>query len=115
MLGGSVCDRVFISIEEKTMTRWIIDWQDKSSDPDRRVLISVDNVEEVRTSIQRMLTSSTWTPDAAVGLQDPDSLPAYEAFVQEVMDLNDDREILGLWSAVTFECDDGTLLVVRER
>lgn len=95
--------------------RWILDWQDRSRDPDRRVRITADSVDEVREAIGRLLNGETWTPPDAEEFKGPDALPAFQAFQTEVMDLADDKRILGLWSAVNFECDDGVLEVVRER
>ena len=95
--------------------RWILDWQDQSRDPDRRVRITADSVEEVRGAIERLLTGETWTPPDAKEFRGSDSLPALQAFRNEVINLADDEQILGLWSAVSFECDDGIFEVVRER
>ncbi len=95
--------------------RWILDWQDQSRDPERRVLIIADSVDEVRNAIERLLTGETWTPLDADEFRGPNSLPAFQAFKDEVMDLADDVQILGLRSAVSFECDDGVLELVRER
>ena len=95
--------------------RWILDWQDRSRDPDRRVLISADSIEEVRAGVARLLKSSTWTPPEAEEFKGPDAVPALQAFNDEVMDLNDDAQIFGLWSILRFECDDGVLELVRER
>jgi hypothetical protein len=95
--------------------RWILDWQDRSRDPNRRFLISADSVDEVRDAVARLLANETWTPPDADEFKGPDALPASQAFRDEVLDLSNDANILGLWSVVRFECDDGVLELVRER
>ena len=90
--------------------RWILDWQDRSGDADRRILVSLDSIEEVRERIKIILDDQTWTPpnsDAEVN--------ALQAFQDEALDLTQDSELLGLWEGVDFECDDGSLHVERER
>ena len=98
-----------------TTARWILDWQDRSRDPARWVRISADSVDEVRAAVERLLAGATWTPPDATEFKGPDSLPASRAFRDEVLDLSDDASVLGLWSVVRFECDDGVLELVRER
>ncbi|HEX3147296.1 MAG TPA: hypothetical protein VHR66_04390 [Gemmataceae bacterium] len=95
--------------------RWILDWQDRSRDPDRRVRIAADSIDEVREAIERLLTGSTWTPPDAEEFAGPDALPAFQVFKNELMDIADDKQIFDLWSGVNFECDDGALEIIRER
>ena len=94
--------------------RWILDWQDIGGD-DRRVLRSADSVDEFRADVERLLRSAEWTSPEAHGDDEVSPIPAYQAFQDEVLDLTDDSQILNLWESVSFECDDGTLYVVRER
>lgn len=98
------------------MPRWILDWQDRSGDPARRALVSVDSVEEFRERVRKTLDGETCTPEEAEEFRGPDAVPAIEAFQQEVVDLMNDADILStLWSGVTLECDNGFLHVVREK
>jgi hypothetical protein len=95
--------------------RWILEWEDRSGDPDRRVLISSDSVQEVRDDIRRILEGEEWTPPDADEIGGPLTEPAFDAFVREEFDFDSDDAILDLWSAVSFECDDGVFSIIRER
>src|SRR5262245_27673622 len=95
--------------------RWILDWQDISCDEDRRVLISVDSIEEFRERVKDILETEEWTPPDAHGTGGPGTISAYLAFQDAALDLTNDGAILGLWESVKFECDDGLFYVVRER
>jgi hypothetical protein len=97
------------------MARWVLDWQDQNRDADRRVTLTADSPSEAREAVERLLTGATWTPEGAEEFQGPDARAALEAFRDEVMDLSDDDQLNRLWTGVTFECDDGTLFIVRER
>jgi hypothetical protein len=98
-----------------TMPRWILDWQDRSRDPARRVLLTADSLAEVRAGIIRLLSDETWTPPDAEEFKGPDALPAIDAFQRELFDLSDDAALINLWSGLTFTCDDGEFHIVRER
>jgi hypothetical protein len=95
--------------------RWVLDWQDQSRDPDHRIVVSADSVDEFRERVRHLLEGYTSTPDDAEDFKGLDALPAIDVFQEDLIDLADDAEILGLWSGVSFECDDGLFYAVRER
>jgi hypothetical protein len=96
--------------DQKRNGRWVIDWQDRSRDPDRRILVSRDTVAEVRELIRDILSDQTWAGSAADATQS-----AYSAFIEEESGDDTDEKFLALWTGITFECAEGVLHVVRER
>jgi len=72
-------------MKEKNMARsrrWILDWQDRSRDPNRRILVTADTIDEVRQYIEELLAVHTWTPEDAIEFKGPDASPAFDAFKQ---------------------------------
>jgi hypothetical protein len=95
--------------------RWILEWNDRSRDPDRRVLISADGIRETRDAIRRLLTGATWTPADADDLGGALTEPALDAFLREELGDSTDETLSKLWGGITFECDDGVFRIQRER
>jgi len=95
--------------------RWVLDWQDENRDPHTWILVTADSVDEFRERVHHLLDGYTLTPEDAEEFAGDDAIPAIDAFQEDVLDLADDAQILGLWGGFSFKCDDGLLYVVRER